>query len=146
MTGQNPLAADGVTRQPLACFSLGWFGLNLRLGSYICLNLQVLSPETEVYLSGVPTLNTLRADGTSLQEVLPKINEIITATHAYLMRVSVLEPGLIQAVEIPFLLDVRQTRIKSLTNPLISTNPDGATQQTDRYRHFLTWVRAKEAG
>ena len=130
LTGQNPLAADGVTRQPLLVFPLDGL-VTLQAGKLYLFELTVLSPETEVYLSGVPTLNTLRADGTTLQEVLPKINEIITTTHAYSMRVSVLEPGLIQAVEIPFLLDVSQTdENKTLKLTLISTNPDGATQQT----------------
>ena len=103
-TSSNPLAPDGNSRQSFLVFSFEQ-AMELKAGRRYQAVLTLVSPDSQSYLSGVPTANLYRNNGEMIQETLPKINEIINQLHPYSMRVSTLNTGSVTRVEIPYLLD-----------------------------------------
>lgn len=63
---------------------------------------------SQVFLSGVPKVAIRAQSGRVIAQSLNKIVEVITPAHSYSMDISVLTPGEISAVELPFLLDLSQ--------------------------------------
>ncbi len=100
----NPLAADGLSRQALLNFNFNQT-IRFEAGKLYKFVLTMNTPESQAYVSGVPTLGLYRDDGQVLQEVLPQINEQFNLMHPYSMRISVQKPGKITAVELPMVLD-----------------------------------------
>ena len=80
----------------------------LEKGAGYVLSLRQSDPDTQVFLSGVPKVSIRNRQGASSPQSLNRIVETITPTHAYSMDISVLTPGEITAVEIPYLLDLSQ--------------------------------------
>lgn len=100
----NPMAADGLSRQAVLNFNFNQT-IHFEAGKFYKFVLTMNTPESQAYVSGVPTLGLYREDGQVLREVLPKIDEQINLMHPYSMSISVLKTGQITAVELPMVLD-----------------------------------------
>ena len=107
LIGQNQVTAEGQTQSTLLFqFNPAVYLLKDQLVQF---ELSLLTPDAQAYLSDVPMMNFYYDDGTTRQETLPKINEVITPDHAYQMKIST-QPGLtITRVEIPYILDMTQS-------------------------------------
>ncbi|MEL7645924.1 MAG: DUF2298 domain-containing protein [Anaerolineaceae bacterium] len=80
----------------------------LEKGTEYVFSLTQSDPNSQVLLGGVPKVSVRNSDGALVPQSLDKIAETITPTHAYSMDISVMTPGEITAVEIPYLLDLSQ--------------------------------------
>lgn len=107
MIGQNPITAEGQTQSTLMFqFNPAVYFLQDQLYQF---ELTLLTPEAQSYLSGVPVMNFYYDDGSTRQETLPKINEMITLDHPYQMKISIQSIESVHSVAIPYILDMTQT-------------------------------------
>jgi YYY domain-containing protein len=82
--------------------------ISLEKDAEYVLSLVQTDPNSQVLLSGVPKVGIRSNEGELAPQSLDKIVESITPTHAYSMDISVMTPGEITAVELPYLLDLSQ--------------------------------------
>jgi len=105
---QNPISTEGLTQATLVFqFNPALYFLENQLYQF---ELTLITPDAQSYLSGVPVMNFYYDDGLTRQETLPKINELVTPDHAYQMKVSLQTSEIISRVEIPYALDMSQTK------------------------------------
>ena len=120
MIAQNPIAIDGHTQSVLA-FQFNP-ALNLLEDQLYKFELTVMTPDSQSYLSGVPVMNFYYDEGLTRQEALPKINETISPDHAYNMKVNAQPLQDILRVEIPYLLDMKQSEGQKLLRLTLTAN------------------------
>ncbi|HBG59743.1 MAG TPA: hypothetical protein DDW97_03095, partial [Anaerolineaceae bacterium] len=106
-----PILADGTACKlnSSSTASLGFrfpTAILLEEGEKYLIMLRQSDAQAQVFLSGVPQVTLKDKEGKIFTQMLPKIVETITPTHSYTMDVSVLEPGVISAVEMPYVLDL----------------------------------------
>lgn len=94
-------------------------------GSHYVVQVNHNSPSAQMYLSGVPTVRLENSAGETSLIYLPKIVETIQPDHSYSMEVSVLTPGAITAVNLPYVLDqAREPGEKTLKITLLQVGQD----------------------
>lgn len=136
----NPLASDGLNRQAVLNFNFNQT-IHFEADRLYQFVLTLNSPESQAYLSGVPTLSLYREDGLMLLESLPKINEVINANHPYTMKVSLHETGEITQVVIPKVVDYSMNpEPKTLRLTLSSNNNGNVETASGEFRGKLSNV------
>ena len=133
-TSSNPLAPDGLTRQTILIFTFEQ-AIQLEANRLYQVVLTLVSPESQSYLSGVPTANLYRENGSMFEIVLPKINEMINPLHPYSMHVSTLEAGSIKRVEIPYLFDFSISPGQKSLRLTLTANESGVAKSVSSMVH-----------
>jgi YYY domain-containing protein len=100
----------------------------LEKGAGYVIRLVQSDPNSQVMLSGVPKVSVRNSAGALVPQSLDKIVETISPAHSYNMDVSVLTSGNIDAVEIPFLLDLSQNFAEKTLKITLSPSAEADNQ------------------
>ncbi|MFZ3070457.1 MAG: DUF2298 domain-containing protein [Anaerolineaceae bacterium] len=105
---QNTISAEGALQPSILYFPFDP-PISLEKGQTYTINLSQSDPNGQVLLDGVPKLEITNAEGETITQMLLKIVETVTPTHSYSMKIDIIQAGEIEAVELPYVLDLSQS-------------------------------------
>lgn len=130
VSSQNTVSADG-TAQPSSVEFYFDPPVELEKGQVYLIELTQSDPASQIYLSGVPSLEIDDEVEGSVSQMLNKFVETITPSHPYNMNITVMEVGEITSIEIPYVLDLSQSAgektLQVTLYPLAEPNATPAT-------------------